>query len=233
MKTVNAESLKSAFGYHTDVVQEQFQAREVSAPAQFLIPYLEPGLSLLDCGCGPGPLTQGLAQLVAPGEVVGCDLEPRMVARAERQAAAAGLTNLRFQVGDILGLPFPDDTFDVVFSSAVTEHLADPGAAVKELARVAKPGGLVAIYRTDWTGPLVSPDCDAMDRFFELLEAGFQTQGGTMNGGRHLRWYCNQAGLQPLKFFPDSINATEPQLVKRLVSDYVDGWRTCPYSPSW
>ena len=65
--------------------------------------------------------------------------------------------NIEFQVADIYDLPFDDGQFDVVFSSAVLEHLADPVAALKSLRRVLKPGGLGAIIRTDWRDPFIVP----------------------------------------------------------------------------
>ena len=218
---MNSNRQQSAFGYHTGTVIEQFAARQAMGPAAFLIPHLRPGMSLLDVGCGPGTVTQGLAKVVAPARVVGCDLETGMIERARALADEAGAGNLSFRTGDILDLPFEDGQFDIVFSAAVTEHLTNPIDAVKELARVVSSGGLVAITRTDWTGPLMSPDCTAMERFFELLEAGFRTQGGTMNGGRHIRVYTRQAGLEDVEYFAQHINATDTAMVNALVSDYV------------
>jgi len=217
----NSDGPQSAFGYHTDAVIEQFSARQAAGPAAFLIPHLRSGMSLLDVGCGPGTVTQGLGEVVAPAPVVGCDLEAGMIERARALADEAGAGNVSFRTGNILNLPFEDGKFDVVFSSAVTEHLPNPIEAVKELARVAKSGALVAITRTDWTGPLMSPDCPAMERFFELLEAGFRSQGGTMNGGRHIRAYTRQAGLEDVEYFAQHINATDTAMVTALVRDYV------------
>ena len=210
----------TAFGYHTDTVQRQFQARDETGPAAFLLPHLEPGMRLLDVGCGPGTVTLGLAHRIAPASAVGCDLEAGMIARATQLADDAGVGNVSFRTANILDLPFANDEFDVVFSSAVTEHLRNPQGAVAELARVAKPGGLVAITRTDWTGPLMSPDSPAMERFFTWLEAGFNAQGGSMNSGRHIRSMTRAAGLEDVEFFAGYINATTRERVHALVSDY-------------
>ena len=68
--------------------------------------YLRPGMSVLNMGCGPGTITQGLAELVAPGRVVGIDMQPALIERAHALAASRGQTNLRFEVADLYDLPF-------------------------------------------------------------------------------------------------------------------------------
>ena len=67
------------YGYDSPAVQQGYAAREVTQAAGFLMPHLESGMTLLDCGCGPGTITVGLAEAVAPGQVVGIDLEPGMI----------------------------------------------------------------------------------------------------------------------------------------------------------
>src|SRR5258708_6746577 len=93
--------------------------RTAAREAAFLLPHLQPGMRLLDCGFGPGTITLGLAEFVAPGEVVGVDLEARQVDAARRRADDQGITNVRFERGDLYALPFPDASFDVVFANAV------------------------------------------------------------------------------------------------------------------
>lgn len=73
--------------------------------AGFFLPYLQPGMRLLDCGCGPGTITIGLAAAVAPGEVVGIDLEAAQINLAQTQAAQANVTNARFEVANVYELP--------------------------------------------------------------------------------------------------------------------------------
>lgn len=220
--------MTSPFGYDTETVQTQFQARDENGPAAFLLPHLSPGQDLLDCGCGPGTVTLGLARYVTPGRVVGCDLADGMIERARAAAGAAELDNASFETADILALPFPDETFDVTFSAAVTEHLENPVAALKELARVTRPGGIVAVTRTDWSATLASPDDEAVARFFTLLEQGFNARGGSMNTGRHLRGFAQAAGLQAEDYFASYINGTTPELVRSLVSDYVQWMENMP-----
>ncbi len=198
--TTNTSSMpmhndKPFYGYHVDVIQDQYALRQADSVVGFFIERLKPGMSVLDCGCGPGTITQGIAQIVAPGKVIGCDLEPGMIERADSLAEGANLENLSFQVDNILDLSFEDNTFDAVISCAVTEHLSEPVKAMSELGRVVKPGGIVGITRTDWAANMIAPPCSAVDRFLELFERGFHLQGGTMNGGKNLPGMLQEAGL--------------------------------------
>ena len=102
-----------------------------------------------------------------------------MVARAAELAEGKGLDNLSFQVGNILDLPFEDNTFDVVMSCAVTEHLSDPVKAMSELGRVAKQGWQSSgITRTDWERkPVRACRVPPAERFIELFQRGFDDAG--------------------------------------------------------
>ena len=208
------------YGYDVDVIQEQYAGRGAVGVVDFFLRHLKPGMSVLDCGCGPGTITQGIAQIVAPGKVVGCDLEPGMVARAAGLAEGKGLDNLSFQVGNILDLPFEDNTFDAVMSCAVTEHLSEPVKAMSELGRVAKKGGIVGITRTDWSASLFAPPCPSAERFIELFERGFTTQGATMFGGKDLPRMLQEAGLTVEELVITFSNAYMPEPGNPMVA----GW---------
>ncbi len=208
------------YGYHVDVIQDQYATRGVKNVVDFFTQHLKPGMSVLDCGCGPGTITQDVARIVAPGKVIGCDLEPGMVERAASLAESEDLPNLSFQVGNILDLPFEDDTFDAVMSCAVTEHLSEPVKAMSELGRVVKKGGIVGITRTDWSANLIAPPCDAVSRFFELFESGFHIQGGTMNGGKNLPNMLSEAGLKVV----DLLIAFSGTYISEPGNPMVNGW---------
>jgi ubiquinone/menaquinone biosynthesis C-methylase UbiE len=96
--------------------------------------------SLLDVGCGEGVITQRLARRLAPGRVVGIDLEDaRLRAEWERH----GAPNLEYRVADAERLPFADGEFGTAIALEVLEHLPEPEPAVAEMARVAAGGHLV------------------------------------------------------------------------------------------
>ena len=75
--------------------------RTVTSHAAFFIPYLRPGMSPLDCGCGPGSITIGFAEIVAPGEVVGVDLAENQLEQARVNAKELGVSNLRFEMANV------------------------------------------------------------------------------------------------------------------------------------
>jgi len=102
-------------------------------------------MRVLDCGCGPGSITIGLAERVTPGEVVGIDIRPEAVEQARGLARERAATNVRFEVASVYELPYPDAAFDAAFASAVLQHLASPISALREIRRVLKPGGIVGI----------------------------------------------------------------------------------------
>ena len=97
----------------------------------------------LDVGCGVGHWGTLLSGLIAPeAEMVGVDREPEWVAESARRASGRRYSS---QVASVETLPFPDDTFDLVTCQTVLIHLADPARAIREMMRVTKPGGLVAV----------------------------------------------------------------------------------------
>ena len=187
---------RSFYGYDSSDVQDSYTGRNIEVEAGFILPHLKPGMSLLDCGCGPGAITFGLADAVAPGRVVGVDIEPAMVEQATRLAAESGSQNVEFTVGDIYDLPYNDGEFDIVFSHSVTEHLSDPVRALGELRRVVKPGGLAGVVKTDWTLPFIVPESEGFSKFFELFEGGFNRIGGSLKRGRYLGAYMREAGFE-------------------------------------
>jgi len=108
---------------------------------------LQPGEQALDVGCGTGTLALAVARHVgSSGRVVGIDPSAQQIARARAKAARVHAP-LDFQIAVIEQLPFPDQTFDVVFSTLMMHHLPAPlkRQGLAEIARVLKPGGRLVI----------------------------------------------------------------------------------------
>jgi ubiquinone/menaquinone biosynthesis C-methylase UbiE len=120
-------------------------ARRTGAAAAFLAPHLRSGMRLIDCGCGPGSITVDLARAVAPGEAIGIDLRDDALTQGRTLARERGITNVTFHAASVYQLPYADSSFDAAFACAVLQHLATPLAALKELRRVMKPGGVIGI----------------------------------------------------------------------------------------
>src|SRR5690242_18006749 len=100
--------------------------RTAAKEAGFFVRFLRPGMRVLDLGCGPGSITLGLAETVAPGETVGIDFQPSQVAQGAALAASSEATNVRFEVADVYRLPFPDGSFDAAFANTLLMHLNEP-----------------------------------------------------------------------------------------------------------
>src|SRR5947209_10794254 len=128
---------------HADAVLRSHRWRTAENSAAYLLPHLRPGLSLLDVGCGPGSLTADLAVRVAPGRVVAIDSASTPLEEARSAAAAAGV-EVDVRVGDAYAIDLPDDSVDLVHAHQVLQHVTDPVAVLREMARVCKPGSVVA-----------------------------------------------------------------------------------------
>jgi len=103
------------------------------------------GAHVLDLASGPGEPALTLAHLVGPrGHVVATDIAPAMLAAAQEQAVAQGLTNISFEVADAQNLPFASASFDVVTCRFGIAHVPDYQRALEEIRRVLRPGGRAA-----------------------------------------------------------------------------------------
>jgi ubiquinone/menaquinone biosynthesis C-methylase UbiE len=120
------------------------------------------GERVLDLGCGPGHTALALA---ARGcEVIGLDLTEPMLEQARRLAAERGLRTVRFERGDVEALPYPEGAFDRVTSRLSAHHYPDPQAALCEVARVLRPGGVFLLSDT------IAPEDPAQDTFLNAVE---------------------------------------------------------------
>jgi SAM-dependent methyltransferase len=173
--------------------------RHAARDAAFLLPHLKPGMSLLDCGCGPGTISLGLAEAVAPGRVVGVDLNAGQIEGASKLAQDRGMTNLGFEAASVYQLPFPDHSFDAVFSHALFEHLGEPQAALQEIRRVLRPGGIVGLSSPDWSGNLIAPRDPEVERAIEVFKAIQQRNGGDPYVGRELGRLLQEAGFSRVR----------------------------------
>ena len=190
-------------GHHESVLRSH-RWRTAENSAAYLLPALVPGTSLLDVGCGPGSVTIDLAARVAPGVVVGVDRSEAVVEIARSAAADAGRTNTTFEVGDAYELPFDDDSFDVVHAHQVLQHLTDPIAALREMRRVAKPGGLVAVRDSDYSAMTWYPPSAGLEEWNALYHEVTEANGAEADAGRRLLSWVREAGFDPAGIVPSA-----------------------------
>jgi len=184
---------------HAAATLRQHGQRTAEEAAAFLLPELKVGMSLLDVGCGPGSITRGLAEHLAPGEVVGIELSKEALASAREDAAARGLGNLRYVEGSVYELPFADASFDVVFAHQVLQHLKEPSAAIREMLRVLRTGGWLAVRDVDWGTVAYWPPDPWLDRFLEVHVKTWSQNGGDPQMGRKLRAMMNASSVVDLR----------------------------------
>lgn len=185
-------------GHHESVLRSHTQ-RTAENSAAYLLPHLHSGVTVLDIGCGPGTITADLAEQVAPGAVLGMDLEPDVLDDATARAAARSLTNVEFRVGDVYALDLDDDTFDVAHAHQVLQHLSDPVAALREMARVVRTGGLVAVRDADYAAMAWAPADPRLDRWLDLYRTVCHGNDAEPDAGRHLLRWAEEAGFDDVE----------------------------------
>jgi SAM-dependent methyltransferase len=138
------ESVRAEFTQQTEVFASARALRSEQALGVLvdLVP-VDPGADWLEVASGPGMVSRAIAGRVA--SVRGIDLTPAMVAKAEEVAAAEGVENVSFAVGDVTALELADDSFDGAITRFSLHHIPVPGRVLAEMARVVRPGGWVVL----------------------------------------------------------------------------------------
>ena len=171
------------------------QGRTSAQQGEFFLPYLKANMRLLDAGCGGGSITLGLAEVVTPGEVTGLDVNDPQIQIATKAASERGLRNVRFQLGNVYELPFPDRSFDAVFSNALLEHLSEPERALHEFHRVLKSPGVVGVRITDVRGTLLEPADPALLEMVKYVIRLVKHQGGNFEMGSDTMRLLRKSGF--------------------------------------
>jgi ubiquinone/menaquinone biosynthesis C-methylase UbiE len=187
-------------------------SRTAEREAAFFLPYLKPGMRLLDCGCGMGALTSSLAERLSPGEVIGIDREPSQLEAARAWAAEKGIHNVRFETGSIYEIPYPDASFDAVFAFTVLEHLSEPRRAMREMRRVLKSGGVAGIYDPDYEAFLQAPSTPGLQELNQLMRR-FSEENGSPYYARHQRQYLLEAGFSRTQGFAFAVGGGDQQML--------------------
>jgi ubiquinone/menaquinone biosynthesis C-methylase UbiE len=132
---------------------------------------LSPGHTAVDIGCGPGTDLGRLADAVGDtGRVIGVDREPRMLAEAGRRFADR--PHVELLLGDVHDLPVADASVDRARTDRVLQHVDKPAAAVAQVRRVLRPGGVLGMAEPDWDSLVVAEEDVTTSRHFSRFVAG-------------------------------------------------------------
>ncbi|MCK7642889.1 methyltransferase domain-containing protein [Corynebacterium sp. CCM 8835] len=181
---------------HDPATLASHSVRTAANSCGYLLSYLKPGMSVLDIGCGPGSITLDLAEIVGPeGRVIGLENTAEPLGAARQMAADRGDSGTRFVVGDVLQLPFPDESFEVVHAHQMLQHVVDPVSALTEMHRVCAPDGVIAVRDADYAAMSWYPHYPGMERWRNTYRELAKRSGGEPDAGRHLRAWAHAAGL--------------------------------------
>ena len=180
---------------HHDSVLRSHRSRSIADSAAYLEPYLAPGLSLLDVGCGPGTITVDFARRLGPGAVTATEIDQDALALGRAEAERQGVAGIAFEVADVHNLPFENDSFDLVHAHQVLQHVGDPVRALNELRRVCRPGGVVAARDADYAAFTWYPESPELTTWLRLYRAAALRNGAQPDAGRRLLAWAHAAGF--------------------------------------
>lgn len=169
-------------------------ARTLERDHRVLARLLQPGMTVLDVGCGVGSIARGIARAVEPGRVVGVDRDKALLAVARE--AAGELGNLEFQLKDAKALGFAGE-FDLVTAARTLQWIAEPGEVVRELQRAVKENGWVVVLdynheRNSWS----EEPPESFREFYRAFLAWREANGWSNRMGDELAGLFEEAGLR-------------------------------------
>jgi ubiquinone/menaquinone biosynthesis C-methylase UbiE len=158
---------------------------------------LQPGMSALDVGAGPGAVMRLMANRVGPqGRVTGIEIDGKLAGQALADLRAQGGAEFQFIEADVLKLDkVPGAPFDLTYCRLFLMHMQDPVAVLEKMLFWTKPGGVVAAQEFDFGAIAVEPPCPAMAEFNRLFEGVFRAHGRNLRAGRQLPAQFEAAGI--------------------------------------
>ena len=197
---------------HYDSVLRSHRWRTAANSAAYLLDRLRPGMSLLDVGCGPGTLTADLAGHVAPGRVVGIDVDADVVALAREHIDSSGTPDVELLVGDFREARLEPGSFHVVHAHQVLQHLRDPVGALAAMASLARPeGGIVAVRDADYPGMVWALGDERLNRWLEVYLGVTRANGAAADAGRHLFRWAHEAGMSDVTYTTSTWTFATPE----------------------
>ena len=217
-------------GYGEAMQQWIITRHSATADAAYLLPFLKPGMRVLDVGCGPGTLSVGLASAVDPGEFYGVDMEESQVELAATAAREGGHSNAHFQVADATNLPFLDDHFDVVHCHNVLMHIPDTMAVLAQIKRVLKTGGIVGAQDPIADSFFIEPDIGNLSKFPATYSAVHIANGGHPQMGKELRVRLSEAGFVDIEAHASLTSYSSPSDIAFFAGELINVFLAPPFA---
>lgn len=174
------------------------------------------GSRVLEAGCGVGAQTVTLAQNSPHAQITSVDISEASIALAREKIENAGITNVKFQQGDIFHLPFGAASFDHVFVCFVLEHLSNPLDVLVSLKKVIKPGGSITLIEGDHGSVYFYPNSKEAYKAIQCQIELQKRAGGNALIGRALYPLLNEAGFKSVRVSPRMVyvDSSKPALVE-------------------
>ena len=192
-----------------------------------LLPYVRPGLRVLDFGCGLGSISMGLAKAAAPGEMHGVGDNPPHIEEARTNARAAGQDNAVFHVANLMELPFEDSFFDVANYYNILMFIPDTRAALAEVMRVLKPGGIIGCREMIPDASFIHPNLGVMQTVWDVFSNFVAFDDGHPQEGKNLKNDILDAGFENIRVSASFDTYSTPEQIAFMHS-LITGWFLSP-----
>ncbi|MBN2369088.1 MAG: class I SAM-dependent methyltransferase [Vicinamibacteria bacterium] len=174
----------------------ELQGSKLYGGASFLDAFLARNpREVLDVGCGGGCFTRHVAEALPSASVTGLDIDEPRIAYARSHSSDK---NIRFEPGDMASMPFPSDSFELVFCRFALVQKQNPTAAVREMARVVRPGGVLVAYDMIHEGVWFVPNRPAFGAALRAVVRMLRERGAEPNQGLYLTAWMRHAGLNDI-----------------------------------
>ncbi|MCG8411302.1 MAG: alpha/beta fold hydrolase [Bacteroidales bacterium] len=210
---------KQAKGYGlgwSDVMTRFQEKRTIQKYGAFFIPHLKEDMTLLDIGCGTGKMTYELAQYIPKGKITGIDISEKQIESANSRIKKNKARNINFKTGNVLNLEYSDETFDVVWCHTLLMHLKEPVEALKEISRILKKGGFVAVSDGDWDSDIIFPRFQIIEARKYINSKILKESGTNLNHGKKNASLLSDAGFQNIEASATIESYGTPTEVKEL-----------------
>jgi len=209
---------KYSFGYDSNVLD--YLSYRALKSFGFVLPHLKPGAKVLECGCGLGIVTFEIAKNIGDGFVTGIDIDKNLIKSNNEKIKMSDTKNIKFEVADVLNLPYPDNSFDIVYLQALLFHVQDPSSALSEIRRVLKNNGTILVKEPNMDRMVFSPENPVLENLIDLFRRAVRSYGGDPTIGRKLWELLNEAGFKEILM---SMSWEQPESLDEW-PEFYKGW---------